>query len=202
MRKLLALASLLLAVTLVSCQPVSANVTCPQLGSDFFMDNGKCLGIGSGLTSDGTNVKLTPASASVLGGILSSSAPTHQFMNGVDTSGNPLYSTIGTTDLPSTIAVTGDVKAGGHLAGSGSAPAITTCGTGPAAATGSNDNHGKITTGTGAAACTLTWGTRTNAPDCFIRTGATLISPSTNTNTTLTWTASASTAYTYHCLGF
>jgi hypothetical protein len=66
-------------------------MTCPADGNHVFMDNGKCLAIGAGLMTDGTNIKLTPASASILGGILSSTAPTNQFAIGVDMSGHVLY---------------------------------------------------------------------------------------------------------------
>ena len=65
---------------------------------------------------------------------------------------------------------TGAVLVGGHFAGSGGAPTLSSCGTSPALSAGANDIHGTITTGTGVlTSCTLNFNQpHTNIPDCSV----------------------------------
>ncbi len=58
----------------------------------------------------------------------------------------------------------------GKLYGSSSPPALSACGTGsPSLSTGANDVHGKITEGTTATGCVLTFVQAfTNNPDCVV----------------------------------
>lgn len=96
----------------------------------------------------------------------------------------------------------------GHLEsglGTGDLPALSSCGTSPALATGSTDTAGKITVGTSAsAACTLTFGTAyAVAPFCVYQnmtTGAPA-NVATVSASAIVWSSvlADSTVLTYHC---
>lgn len=66
------------------------------------------------------------------------------------------------------VGMSGHVETG---VGTGDTPALSSCGTSPALATGSTDHAGKITVGTTASnACTLTFGTAYSAaPFCVVQ---------------------------------
>lgn len=91
------------------------------------------------------------------------------------------------------------------LLGNG-APTASTCGTGPTIATGSTNNMGAVTTGTGATGCIITWASPgyPNAPFCLVWTPSTTTftnNPTTSTTQLGSWTASASTTYRWLCGG-
>lgn len=80
-------------------------------------------------------------------------------------------------------------------------PALTSCGTSPSIV--GNDTVGKLTTGSGATTCTLTFATAYNvAPACVVSTqGAATQMTFTTSTTALTATVDvASTVYNYICL--
>ena len=94
----------------------------------------------------------------------------------------------------------------GHPYGSGSAPAVSSCGTSPSMSTGANDIHGTITTGTATpSTCTITWAaSRTNTPDCSIDSpsGTTITNFTPGTTTlVITFPATSSAKLTYICMG-
>jgi len=87
---------------------------------------------------------------------------------------------------------------------SGNVPALSSCGTGAALSTGSNDVAGTVTTGSGATTCTITFGTAyAIAPSCVVQTQGAATQPTyTVSATAITATVSiASTAYNYICIG-
>lgn len=94
----------------------------------------------------------------------------------------------------------------GRIANMGGTPAVTTCGTSAALATGSTDLAGKITVGTTASnACTLTFSAAyTAAPFCVVQnltTGA-AANVYAVTTTTIIWSSALadSTVLHYHCI--
>ncbi len=97
-----------------------------------------------------------------------------------------------------------------HLSTGGPAaflPAVSTCGTSSALATGSTDVAGKITVGTTASnACTLTFGTAwTTAPFCVVQNKTTGAAANVYTvsTTAIVWSSALadSSELFYHCIG-
>lgn len=98
----------------------------------------------------------------------------------------------------------------GKVAGIGTIPVLSTCGTSPAIATGSTNMAGKITVGTSASnACTLTFNTASapwvTAPVCVVQNlttgaGANVYAV---TSTTIIWSSALadSTVLHYICMG-
>lgn len=81
------------------------------------------------------------------------------------------------------------------------APALTTCGTSPSII--GNDTVGKVTTGSAATTCTMTFNVAYNvAPACVVSAQGTATQPTFTTSTTaLTMSVDiASTVYNYICL--
>lgn len=82
-------------------------------------------------------------------------------------------------------------------------PALSSCGTSPTLATGSNDVHGVVTQGGSTTGCTITFGTAyTNAPHCVVtnytaanRAFTTTVTPTTLVIASLT----ASDVFAYAC---
>jgi hypothetical protein len=90
----------------------------------------------------------------------------------------------------------------GHIKGTGTAPALTSCGTSPAIA--GSDLAGVVTTGSAATTCTITFAaTYTTAPSCFfLPTGTATMPVYTVSATAITVTTDiASTVYNYGCVG-
>lgn len=94
--------------------------------------------------------------------------------------------------------------ANGHTEYTGTAPALTSCGTGTSIS--GNDSIGVITTGALATACTFTFAQNwTNKPICRITdatTNATLAAQTAQSKSQITFTASAATSYNYDCKGY
>lgn len=79
---------------------------------------------------------------------------------------------------------TGALSASGHVTSTGSAPAVTLCGTGSPTVSGT-DTKGVITTGTAAASCTLTFASAyTTAPTCVLSDNSSTVSASVTSITT------------------
>lgn len=130
-------------------------------------------------------------------GIFQNGIPTGPSVYGIGDSTSGLY--FGTNR----VGVAGHLEGG---QGTGDTPALSTCGTSPALATGSTDFAGKITVGTSASnACTLTFGTAyTTAPFCVVQnltTGAAANVYAVAT-TTIIWSSALadSTVLHYHCV--
>lgn len=90
----------------------------------------------------------------------------------------------------------------GHQKSGGATPVLTTCGTAPAI-TGS-DYAGKITTGSAATTCTLTFATTYGtAPACLVATEGGATQPTYTTSATAITVSVdiASTVYNYICVG-
>jgi hypothetical protein len=88
------------------------------------------------------------------------------------------------------------------LAIGGTAPTLSSCGTGTPSITGT-DVAGKFTTGTVGTSCTLTFGsTYTNPPSCFVQPEGTATQPTWSNNATaITITVDiAATTYDYGCI--
>jgi len=102
------------------------------------------------------------------------------------------------------VGVAGHVHTG---ANTGNAPAVSTCGTSAALATGSSDVAGSITVGTSASnACTLTFGTAyTAAPFCVVQNKTTGAAANiyTVSTTAIVWSSALadSTQLYYICIG-
>lgn len=81
------------------------------------------------------------------------------------------------------------------------APALTSCGTGPAISAGASDMAGRLVTGSGATTCTITFGgTYTTAPVCSVSAEVATQPTWTVSATAITFATSiASTAYHYVC---
>ena len=127
---------------------------------------------------------------------LQNGAPTGPSVTGSDTASGVYFGT-------NRVGISGHLEGG---SGTGDTPALSTCGTSPALATGSTDLAGKITVGTTASnACTLTFGTAfTAAPFCVVQnltTGAGANVYAVNT-TTIVWSSALadSTVLMYHCI--
>ncbi len=83
----------------------------------------------------------------------------------------------------STASTMTKIMSNGVISSSGTAPAISSCGTGASKSTGSSDMAGTIPVGSAATGCTLTFsGSYTNDPSCVISDQA-LFSSYTHTNT-------------------
>lgn len=95
---------------------------------------------------------------------------------------------------------------GTHVTTTGTAPAISACGTSPSVV--GNDTSGKVTIGTGGGitSCTVTFNsTWANAPPCVANNGTTsvvVLAPSTTTVLTLSAAFTDSDVISYHCLGY
>jgi len=90
----------------------------------------------------------------------------------------------------------------GHLKASGTAPALTSCGTSPTIS--GSDVAGIITTGSGATTCTVTFAaTYTTVPSCFFLPIGTATMPVYSVSATAITVATsiASTGYSYGCVG-
>lgn len=92
----------------------------------------------------------------------------------------------------------------GHVASSGSAPTISSCGTGSPAIVG-DDKDGTVTMGTSATGCTITFAAAyTGTPNCTVSWQATpLASQSytiTNTAITTVQTSTSGNKLNYHCV--
>lgn len=129
-----------------------------------------------------------------------------QFLNGIPTG----PSITGSDILSGYYFGTNRVGFSGHIeAGLKTAlgqPALTSCGTTPALATGSTDSAGTITLGTTATGCVVTFGTAyTAAPTCLVTWIATpLASQSWTTSTTaitITQTSTTNNVVQYMCIG-
>lgn len=137
----------------------------------------------------------SPAAAQYVASPLLNGVPTGPSVTGSDTAHGIYFGT-------GRVGVSGHLEAG---LGTGQTPAVSTCGTGAALATGSSDTAGKITVGTTAAnACTLTFGTAyTTAPFCVVQnatTGAGAFSATVTTTTiVLGGTLADSSVIFYHC---
>jgi len=139
---------------------------------------------------------VAPASAQYVASPLQNGVPTGPSVTGADTAHGIYFGTNRT-------GISGHVEAG---AGSGSTPALSTCGTSPVLATGSTDFAGKITVGTTASnACTLTFGTAfTGAPFCVVQNLTTGAAANVYTviAATIIWSSALadSTVLVYHCV--
>lgn len=98
--------------------------------------------------------------------------------------------------------VSGHLRSGPDQTG-GAAPALSTCGTGPAIQAGSNDQAGRLVTGSGATTCTITFArTYGSAPACVVSAEVATQPTYTVSATAITFATSiASTAYHYNCRG-
>lgn len=136
--------------------------------------------------------------------LLSGAIPRIEF-NG---SGNPQIVLTADKNTGSAVNVTVSTDivtfANGHTEYTGTAPALTSCGTGTSIS--GNDNIGVITTGALATACTLAFVQNwTNKPICRITdatTNATLAAQTAQSKSQITFTASAATSYNYDCKGY
>jgi hypothetical protein len=91
----------------------------------------------------------------------------------------------------------------GHVASSGTAPALTSCGSGSPAIVG-DDKDGQVTMGTSATGCTITFNTAyTSAPLCTVSWQATPLASQSyavsTTALTLTQTSTSGNKVNYHC---
>lgn len=117
----------------------------------------------------------------------------------------------GTQTPAHAVDVIGSVQVSNHLLNDGTAPAASTCGTSPAVTSGSSDNFGSFTTGTGTpTACTLTFASAYPANAFCVVTAAnaaavgTTVYVSAQSKTAFTITLGAGTdsaKYAYHCGG-
>lgn len=89
------------------------------------------------------------------------------------------------------------------LAFTGSAPALSSCGTSPSVGTGSTDSSGQITEGATATGCTITFATsKTNTPFCIVTSQTTLVTFAYTLSTaaiTITNTSSSGDVVNYVC---
>ena len=101
----------------------------------------------------------------------------------------------------------GVIRLNGLVSTSGTAPAISSCGTSPAVATGSDDYAGKITIGSGVTtSCTLAFVVdHSNPPSCIVTPESNVTAyASVLTSNTFTVTFSGdmdSAKWDYHCVG-
>lgn len=114
----------------------------------------------------------------------------------------------GGTTLLGQFDSSGNLQFLGHAWSNGSAPSLSSCGTGsPSLSTGANDTHGTITEGTAATGCTLTFATaRTNNADCIVMPWGGSGVPLTAYNATggvFTYTHASVSGqkFTYQCMG-
>jgi hypothetical protein len=137
-----------------------------------------------------------PALAQYVASPLQNGVPTGPSVTGADTTSGIYFGTNRT-------GVSGHLESG---LGTGDLPAVSTCGTSAALATGSTDNAGKITVGTSASnACTLTFGTAyTTAPFCVVQNKTTGAAANVYTisTTAIVWSSALadSSELFYHCI--
>lgn len=106
--------------------------------------------------------------------------------------------------FPSAVSVGLAGHVHGGNASTANLPVLSSCGTSPALATGSNDFVGRLTTGSGATTCTITFGTTYGAaPSCHLSAEGTATQPTYTTSATAITVSVdiASTVYNYLCVG-
>jgi hypothetical protein len=113
------------------------------------------------------------------------------------------YVGVGTTTPVNMFTVNGTATFTGHItAKSGTAPSVSSCGTGASIASGSTDTFGKVYFGSGSGGlCTVTFSSAyTNIPSCII-TGASGVTFTTTTKSLLTIQTGTETFFNYACFG-
>lgn len=120
-----------------------------------------------------------------------------------------IYGNFASTVPAQHIQINGNLKIAEHVnvKNATASPGLSTCGTSPSIATGSNDHAGIVTMGSGSpTACTVTFATAyTNTPSVTITptyNATAYISAISNTAFTITFSAGAATSgFNYHCIG-
>jgi hypothetical protein len=187
-------------------------------GHLIFSDDGENV---VAILSDGADDSIIPTAAGISNGLAgarwsetytewiytepqSATTPSYSFRGDENTG---MYSTgANTLDFSTDGVKHFTIDSVGHLITSGTAPAVSACGTSPSIV--GNDVSGKVTIGTGGGitSCTVTFNTAwTNAPPCVANNETTaVLTRGSSTTTVLTLSASFtdSDVVSYHCIGY
>lgn len=183
----------------------------PTAGSNVTLSNSYAIRVNGSIALAATNAALTGFTASgpqIINQNASATAPTLIPSRADATTGIGAQAT-GNLSLIVAGVETGRYDATGlilfkDIKTSGTAPALSGCGTSPSIASGSTDTAGEVTEGTVATGCVITFASaKTNAPFCVVTTQTTLalfnfaLSP---TAITITNTSGSGDKIDYHCV--